>query len=777
MSKKLNFSTKAGTLKKLQGLLKNGSIAPIFSFSVSCWQESKDDCLKNIPKILGVGPWIVRSSCKNEDGHNISNAGKFLSIPNVNFKSLSIAIDKIIESYESLDKNDEVLIQPMLTNVIKSGVAFSHDPNTCSPYRIINWNDGENTFSVTSGKHNGNIWQQSALKPRGIESRSYKFNNVIKLIEELLELFGNKPLDIEFAITRYKEQDCLWLLQVRSLILRSKPESNYSQKKRLKIIHNKLEESIAPHPFLMGKRTVFGIMPDWNPAEIIGIRPKPLALSLYRELVTDNIWAYQRHNYGYRNLRSFPLMKNFFGLPYIDVRLSFNSFIPADLDNKLACKLVDYYIDRLEKKPTLHDKVEFEIVYSCYTLDLDERLNHLFKAGFSASEVNKISTSLLKLTNRILNPKEGLWKNDAKKFNTLDLRRKKLFESNLNYLEVIYWLIEDTKRYGTLPFAGLARVGFIAVQILKSLVTKDIFSQKDYDNFLKNISTISSQISNDKNNLKKEIFLNKYGHLRPGTYDILSYRYDEKPDLYFNWKQNSTPNKKQTNFSLSKSQRSKIELLLMKNKLKISAIELMDFIKQGIELRELGKFFFTKNLSDTLDIINKFGNSLGFQRKELSYSNIDTFKELYIKSEDEKKILKKSINKGMLDYAQTLKTSLPFIITEPSEVWGFKWASSVPNFITQNQITAPVVGSKDLDKLQGSIVCLPNADPGFDWLFSHPIVGLITSWGGVNSHMAIRAGELGLPAVIGCGEIEYERWSQAEIICIDCANKVVKVIR
>ena len=29
----------------------------------------------------------------------------------------------------------------MLENVIRSGVAFSHDPNTCSPYRVINWNE------------------------------------------------------------------------------------------------------------------------------------------------------------------------------------------------------------------------------------------------------------------------------------------------------------------------------------------------------------------------------------------------------------------------------------------------------------------------------------------------------------------------------------------------------------------------------------------------------------------------------------------------------------
>ena len=33
--------------------------------------------------------------------------------------------------------------------------------------------------------------------------------------------------------------------------------------------------------------TAFGVMPDWNPAEIIGIRPRPLALSLYQEIMTD----------------------------------------------------------------------------------------------------------------------------------------------------------------------------------------------------------------------------------------------------------------------------------------------------------------------------------------------------------------------------------------------------------------------------------------------------------------------------------------------------------
>ena len=90
-------------------------------------------------------------------------------------------------------------------------------------------------------------------------------------------------------------------------------------------------------------------MPDWNPAEIIGKRPSQLALSLYRELITDNIWSDQRRSYGYKNLHNVNLMLSFFGMPYIDLRTDFNSWVPSKLDNKIGSKLVNYYLDLYKK--------------------------------------------------------------------------------------------------------------------------------------------------------------------------------------------------------------------------------------------------------------------------------------------------------------------------------------------------------------------------------------------------------------------------------------------
>jgi hypothetical protein len=768
----LHFSTKAGTLSSLQGRLVAARIAPLLAFTVAHWQADRRACVADIARQLPPAPWIVRSSCGREDSAQASFAGAFLSLPDVDEAGLESAIDQVIASYGDVHPADEVLIQPMLDNVVRSGVAFSHDPNTCAPYRVVNWCEGSDTASVTGGM-GGRLWQQAAHSQVPAPAA---LAPVVALLEELLELFGGGPVDCEFAVTRERAGETLWLLQARPLILPAHAESAALQAARLESIQRKVARGMRPHPFLIGQRTVYGVMPDWNPAEIIGIRPKPLALSLYRDLVTDSIWAYQRHNYGYRNLRSFPLMPHFFGLPYIDVRLSFNSFIPADLDEGLAGRLVDYYIERLLAEPTLHDKVEFEIVFSCYTLDLSQQLERLADAGFTPSELEAISTSLRKLTNRIVHPKDGLWRSDANKLDVLNARREALLASNADPLERIYWLLEDAKRYGTLPFAGLARAGFVAVQMLRSLVSVGVFSQADYDAFMAGVSTVSGQLARDRATLDKTSFLARYGHLRPGTYDILSPRYDEAPQLYFDWDQRPAAPAPLQPFSLTLPQMREIVKLLEAHGLQPDPVGLLDFLQNGIELRELAKFHFTRNLSDALALIAQVGAEYSISREDLAYCDISAFQELHVAAADPRDVLLRSIEQGKARYADTLKISLPPVITRPEDVWSFEWPETAPNFITQKRVTAPVVQCDDRDRLAGAIVCIPNADPGFDWLFAYPIAGLITAWGGANSHMAIRAGELGLPAVIGAGEVLYRRWSTADFLHLDCPGRRVEMM-
>lgn len=769
----LSFSTKAETLAVLEGHVRSARIAPLVYFAFSDWCAERDTILDRVGAKIESDQFIVRSSCQREDSATGSNAGAFLSLSGVSIDKVADAVDQVFASYGKSAESDQVLIQPMLDGVIRSGVAFSHDPNTCAPYRIINWADGADTTAVTGGK-GGRTWQQAGLSP--VETPQ-EHAGVVALVEELLALFDGKPIDCEFAVTENSfGEETVWLLQARELLLSRPPEDAEVQADRIERIFDKIQDGMRSHPFLMGKNTAYGVMPDWNPAEIIGMRPKPLALSLYRELITDSVWAYQRHNYGYRNLRSFPLMQHFSGLPYIDVRISFNSFIPADLDEGLASRLVDYYVDRLLAEPELHDKVEFEIVFSCYSLDLPERLERLSEAGFSKSDRDEIANSLRRLTNKIVHSKDGLWRKDASKLETLNKRREELMSSNAGILERIYWLIEDGKRYGTLPFAGLARAGFISLQLLQSLVAKGIFSTQDYDAFLASVSTVSSQLARDRVTLDKATFLSRYGHLRPGTYDILSPRYDEDPDLYFDWDAPPSAPPATKDFHISLGQMRAMAEALSDHGLEIDPVELCDFLQAGIELRELAKFHFTRNLSDVLALIGEYGKQQGLTPEDLAYSEISIFKELYAAAVNPSDIINSSIEQGKKRYSETLAVSLPPVIAQPEDVWAFEWPDTVPNFITQKQVTAPVVGCDDPSILKGALVCIPNADPGFDWLFSHPIAGFITAWGGVNSHMAIRAGELGLPAVIGAGEILYRQWSTSRRLHIDCASRKVEVL-
>ena len=74
------------------------------------------------------------------------------------------------------------------------------------------------------------------------------------------------------------------------------------------------------------------------------------------------------------------------------------------------------------------------------------------------------------------------------------------------------------------------------------------------------------------------------------------------------------------------------------------------------------------------------------------------------------------------------------------------------------------------------IVHTTNADPGFDWIFGRNIVGLLTTYGGANSHMAIRAGEFGLPAAIGCGEEMAKQWKTGLLIELNCETGQINVI-
>ena len=783
MNEILPLSSKAKTLELLKSHLTSAKVLPVFRFTVKNYFDNKLLLIDQVTQYFKSN-LIVRSSSINEDNEKTSNAGGFDSVMNVDrndASALQIAIDKVADSYgQSISDEDEIFIQPMLEDVELAGVIFTADIDTLSDYYIVNYDENGSTDSVTSGQSN-NLQTFVSFRDN-IKFKDERMKRVIASTQECEKIFDTKYLDIEFA---YSEGE-LYILQVRAIVISGKIDlSNVDLSKSLEKIRLKVENLNNKHPNLLGNKTIFGVMPDWNPAEIIGLRPKRLALSLYKELITDETWSYQRSNYGYRDLSAHPLLVSFLGVPYIDVRVSFNSFVPKNLNENIADKLVNYYISKLNENKDYHDKVEFEIVSSCYYFGIKNRLNKLKQHNFNDAEIDSIQHTLLELTNDIIHPIQGHYKKDLNKVKILKQKFNDITSSNLSLVDKIYWLIKDVKKYGTLPFAGAARAGFVAIQFLKSFVDEGIINKMEYNLFLRSLNTVSKILVKDKSRLNKTDFIKKYGHLRPGTYDILSKNYKQGYDNYFS-DQVETYAEEEI-FSFTKIQQQKINDKLLTCGLNVNFEQLIFFIREAVEGRESIKFEFSKSLNQILQYIFEFGQQLKyakFNKEDLAHLDIQVIISLYATLDHRHvtDILKDDIIKNKELYRCTQAVKLPSIIASSKDIYSFMMDKNTANFVTLKSITAEVVSEKlvhddDDHNFSGKIVCIKSADPGYDYLFSKGIVGLITCYGGANSHMAIRCSELGIPAVIGCGEINFNIYNNALLLELNTNNRNVVVLK
>jgi len=772
MKKKI-FSSKARNLLNLD--LKKTKIPKSFFFSVKEFEKNQCKIIKNIQKNF-KNKIIVRSSNNFEDSCKFSLAGNFESISGVDPKDkiqLNNSILKVITSYKKYySEKNEVLIQDFITNIKISGVATSCDLKKYSPYVTINFSKENNTSEITSGKKNSKTFV--FFRKSKIENKYNLFKNIIFLLNQLMKIFDNTFIEIEFAINKKNE---LYLLQIRPIIkkLKNNIDINFASQTLLKL-EKKILKLQRKHHNLLAGTTAFGVMPDWNPAEIIGTNPKPLALSLYQELITDHTWSLNRKDYGFRDLTSNHLMTSFLGMPYIDVRVDFNSWIPSTLDESLANKLVKYYLNQFKRNPHLHDKAEFEILFTCFTLSTNNRLKKLLKFGFTIPEINKIKKSL-KIINKKAFKQYKVNINDLKKLTT---KQTEVMQSNMYYIDKIYWLVEDCKRFGTYPFVGLARCGFIAIDILKSFVDEKILSDNERDLFLQNIKTIASHIQIDSYKLSKKKFVKKYGHIRPNSYEITSKNYEEGYDLYFK-KNKIIKNHKIKKFQFSNKQIKKISKFIKRNNLKLNFKQLISFMQNSIIYREYAKYVFTKSIDNIFEIIKFIGKRHSISLEDLSYLRIQLILDLYytLSFRNIKQLLMNEISKNKQEYKINSFFKLPEIIYSAKDIYSFLENEKKINFIGSSVVVGRPchIENNQIYNLKNKIVCIKSADPGYDFIFSQKIVGLVTQYGGANSHMAIRCAELSIPAAIGVGQNKFKNVVNSKIIRLDCETNKIDLIK
>lgn len=768
------FRSKADTLIWLEPRIRRSRVLPCYAFSTEAWKRGPEQILDEICARFSVGPVIVRSSAAVEDRLHHSTAGVFASIPRVpsfERRRLAAAIHRVAASYPEHPAN-QILVQPYLEGCDFAGVVSSHLVSDGRPYYVFSEEHGGGTNGVTGGTDSGEaiFLRREAPSPELLLPRHLR--PVLRAMRELERLFDGTPIQAEYACVG---TDDIVLFQVRPLVGMANPQSP-TPTDLTRGLRKEIECALADDPELPGVTGMLGLMPDWNPAELLGDHPRPLTLSLYRTLIAKGVWCRARAELGYQDLREADFLHVLSGRPYINARTSFRSFLPAGLNLETQVRLVSAWIARLRQRPALHDSIEFEVVPTCADFEFEMTFQHRYEGVLDAKASKDYKKKLSALTLNLLRYPVR---------NDLSFQRQHCVANSTKDIPTLEDLVERTIRFGSLPFARVARLGFVAEALLRSAVRRGAIApdrEQEFRHRIQSVGAVMAQDSEDlhRGDLTRTAFMERYGHLRPSSFDILSPCYRDR--RWSNAPAGSTHWEIMPPFILTSAERAALRWLLKENGFAdLQPDALMEWLREAIAGREWSKYHFSVLLSELLEQLTDWGARRGFTAEELSFLDLDCILLADATAEDMFPRLRRCIDTAVVRRRKEKEVFLGPIISAPREADCFRLGEELPHFVGNGVVRAPAlqlnqhtVPSKIL---RGCIVCIRQADPGFDWIFTKGIAGLVTAYGGPNSHMAVRCAELGLPAAIGCGEFQFDKLVGQGVLRLDCARRRVTGVK
>jgi pyruvate,water dikinase len=187
--------------------------------------QTMQTALRNVPDLLGPGPWAVRSSSTAEDTEQASFAGQFETVLGVNVDGLADAVIRVgrsgfsdrVKAYAG-DRGPgsmAILIQPMIA-ADAAGVAFTADPVSGRHRTLIEAVEGlgERLVSGAASPERWSVEEDGSIEaPAGATVLdAEKARAIGDLARRVEEHFGRRQ-DTEWAIAG----GSLWLLQARPI--------------------------------------------------------------------------------------------------------------------------------------------------------------------------------------------------------------------------------------------------------------------------------------------------------------------------------------------------------------------------------------------------------------------------------------------------------------------------------------------------------------------------------------------------------------------------------
>ncbi len=704
------------------------------------------DCRDRVEEFISANPdcidVAVRSSSDQEDGMQASFAGMFLSKLHVparcedilkailEVRDSGMAKKLTVDHYASARGFSEssigvgTIVQEMVHADI-AGVIFSHSLDTDDGYFLISVTSGLGD-QVASGLVNGSLIRiERDIAIAQIPEKWLR--DLIVMTRAIEEHMHSNSLDVEFAVAK----EVLFCLQCRPLTTMGSTKKIDAQS--LQEMIKSAQAEIAD----LRADDVLGDMIDINPLELLGADPSTLDISVFRFLFSDRIVEAVRETMGYHPLHC-GLVQLIAGKPYVSLRASAFSFRPRGICDATYEKLVSTYCELIRNDESRQSRVEFDV----FAMDTGDKLESRMRdAELNTAECEEVRCAFITLRSSLFAISETV----AAQY---EARLREYAEAIKRNASVSLENMLSHVAEGTRFFVQVARLAFYWKNRFE-----ETYPAEDLNELLAgHIETVSSRQEQDlircrSGEISRSELVRTYGHLRPGQFSMFGESYADDPEHYL--------------FSQVHSERS-TSVPVRAHAFKESA-EFKNVVA-FMRAREESKFLFSRALSQFIDTLKRELTLRGIP-KEVAKRCVWNDLHAWING----------LSSGVLDAHPSVPLNLPSVVfPRTCDLRIVRFGRAAPTFITRQRVKAPILVLEDPSihcDVSGAIVVIPNADPGFDYLFHSGAVGIITKNGGPASHMCIRAVELQMPACIGCGEHQFSVLRSVQALLLDCSSR------
>ncbi|WP_412474262.1 PEP/pyruvate-binding domain-containing protein [Halobacteriovorax sp. YZS-1-1] len=701
----------------------------------------------------------VRSSATGEDSKENSFAGQnstFLYVDNDSdlkraitdcFNSINKESSKAYRQH-FLGSSKEVPMNVVIQRMIDpsfSGVYFSKDPRGKFESWMLEYIDGVGE-DLVSGKRTPTILSESQRVSPDITSEQIdEIIRCAKLVEDKYQ----DDFDIEWAIDK---KGIVYLLQARPITAKA----SISNLKR--IGHEELErlESIYPQETVWDGQT----FAEWTTA------PTTLTTEIWaNSFRKDQAFDKALQELGYVGFsKDECLMDEVFGRSYINL-------------SKLGQMYFGPIPYTIEPNPRPHLKFHFSKVTPHILMKTPQTMWRMLKVGLSINThrkevINDATKALVDIS--VINKRP--YDNKIYQDWTLeDLLNRFSKESSLFSERTLVW-----------PYI-LISLTETTIQTLISLL-KSIYTPQEADHLIKrwsgagiNSETFKMGIYFKKACAKpnaRHNFLARYGHRGPGELDLSAKRWAEIGDDAFYDYPLEKYVKEKNNHTLDDVE---AEIMAMKSFKKTLILEEWKILKDLLELREKWKMAILKPYAHIrylcLEIARRYKlddlNDIFY----LHIHEIKNFKRSYLSLIRERK--------HKIEMFRNFNFSTVTSLREIKSVIDGNEEASSSNLVGEGLSSGMVRGKvvvinnpsnwKEIEWPENAIVVAQSTDPGWTPVFTKAS-GIIVERGGVLSHCAIVAREMGIPAVSGIKQCHI-KFKGGEDVFVDGNSGSIKLMQ